>query len=276
MFAAQLLATFGSALDTDVWTPTNGGWNSQTFRADKVSTAYNQLRLGISPCSTAAPCGGYNFSAGGVVTKNKAWGFGIYTARFKAPKIAGFVANFEVPSPTTHFIKVIIKVTAYPSSDRTQLWAQLTNWKSPRDVITVRISGNQSVAAMDYQCQSKYKYLNWLSPLPFSGNPALAFHNYSIHYMPTYFAFYADNKLMAHFNSTTATSGLPQSTMGITLYVTGTPTAPKVDNAVWIQSVSYQQLGGTTCASASSSSSSSASMIENAALTLLRWLALLS
>jgi len=110
-----LFATFGSALDTDVWTPTNGGWNSQTFRADKVSTAYKQLRLGISPCSTAAPCGGYNFSAGGVVTKNKACGFGIYTARFKAPAIAGFVANFEVPSPTTHFIKV----NANSSSDRT-------------------------------------------------------------------------------------------------------------------------------------------------------------
>lgn len=92
--------------------------------------------------------------------------------------------------------------------------------------------------------------------------------------MPTYFAFYVDNKLMDYFNSTTATSGPPKSTMGITLYVTGTPSAPKVDNVVWIQSVSYQQLGGTTCPSASSSSSSSASMIENAVLTLLRWLAL--
>jgi len=143
-------------------------------------------------------------------------------------------------------------------------------------VITLRINGNQSVAAMDYQCQcqSKYKYLKWLRALPFSGNPALAFHNHSIHYMPTYFAFYADNKLMAYFNSTTATSGLPQSTMGITLCVTGTPTAPKVDSAVWIQSVSFHQLGGTTCTSASSSSSSSASTIEDAALTLLRWLSL--
>ncbi len=114
LFAAQLLTAFGSALDTDVWTPTDGGWNSQTFRADKVSTAYNQLRLGISPCSQPRPAAGK--PSPGVVTKNKAWGFGIYTARFKAPTVAGFVANFEVPSSTTHFIKVIVKVNTNPSS----------------------------------------------------------------------------------------------------------------------------------------------------------------
>lgn len=67
------------------------------------------------------------------------------------------------------------------------------------------ISHHQSVAAMDYQCQSKYKYLKWLSRCRSRATLRSLFTTTTTRF--TYFAFY---KPMAYFNSTTATRLAPE------------------------------------------------------------------
>jgi hypothetical protein len=90
------VTSFGSALDTNMWSTSTSASGSQANQAARVSTSSNQLKLSIAPCTTAAPCNGFNFTAGSVYTKSALWGFGVYTARFKAPSVTGFTAQFEV------------------------------------------------------------------------------------------------------------------------------------------------------------------------------------
>ncbi|ELR22317.1 agarase, putative [Acanthamoeba castellanii str. Neff] len=232
--------SFGSALDTTVWSTTSSATGSQAYKADQVSTSSNQLKLAITPC-TASPCGGYNFTAGGIITKTYLYGFGIYTARFKAPSTVGFTAQME-----------------------------LNSGSNPRDIITLRIRGNLSQGALDYVSDGTYKYLKWVGPLPFA-NPSTGFHNYSIHYMPTYFAYYADGVLLGTYNSTTATSGLPDSTMALSLYISAANDSPKSADAMWVSNVSYQLVGGTEAVCPSSSSSrSAAARAESSVFSWLR------
>jgi hypothetical protein len=126
-----------------------------------------------------------------------------------------------------------------------------------------------SEGALDYVSNGQYKYLKWVGPLPF-GNPSTGFHNYSIHYMPTYFAYYADGSLLGSFNSTTATKGLPDSTMAVKLYISAATTTPSASDAMWVQSVSFKQADGTalTCP-AKRSDESSAARLEGASI---RWI----
>jgi hypothetical protein len=130
---------------------------------------------------------------------------------------------------------------------------QLNSRTSSLDAITLRVRANQGQGTnnggtLDYYNDGTYKYLKWIGGLAL-GNPSSGFHNYTIHYMPTYFAFYAGGALLGSFNSTTAQAGLPNSTMAITLFVSATNTSPKVSDAMYVQSVSYTQVGGTkaTC-----------------------------
>ena len=103
LFTAKLdVNSFGSALDTTLWSTTGSATGSQAYKADQVSTSSNQLKLAITPC-TASPCGGYNFTAGGITTKSNLYGFGVYTARFKAPSTVGFTAQMEVPPTPISF-----------------------------------------------------------------------------------------------------------------------------------------------------------------------------
>jgi hypothetical protein len=128
---------------------------------------------------------------------------------------------------------------------------QLNSRTTALDAITLRIRANQdssSGGTLDYYNNGAYKYLKWIGGLSF-GNPSSGFHNYTIHYLPTYFAYYADGTLLGYFNSTLASVGLPNTTMAIALYISATNTAPKVSDAMYVQSVSYTQVGGTqaTC-----------------------------
>lgn len=129
---------------------------------------------------------------------------------------------------------------------------QLNSRTSSLDAITLRVRANQGTAnnggTLDYYNDGAYKYLKWIGGLAL-GNPSSGFHNYTIHYMPTYFAFYAGGVLLGSYNLTTALAGLPNSTMAITLFVSATNTSPKVSDAMYVQSVSYTQVGGTkaTC-----------------------------
>jgi hypothetical protein len=92
--AAQLqVNSFGSALNTTVWKALTSSTGSQVYRANETSASSNQLKLAITPCTS---CGAYNFTAGGVITNNDLFGFGVYTASFKAPSRLGFTAQFEV------------------------------------------------------------------------------------------------------------------------------------------------------------------------------------
>jgi hypothetical protein len=91
------VTSFGSALNTTVWAAsTSTSSASEAFVASQVSTVSNQLKLSIAPCTTAAPCSGKNFSAGSVSTQSTSFGYGIYTAFFKAPATTGFTAQFGV------------------------------------------------------------------------------------------------------------------------------------------------------------------------------------
>jgi hypothetical protein len=122
---------------------------------------------------------------------------------------------------------------------------------STLDAITLRVRANQDSSnggTLDYYNNGTYGYLKWFGAMAM-GNPSTGFHNYTIHYMPTYFAYYADGALLGSFNSTTAKAGLPDSTMAITLFVSATNVSPKVSDAMYVQSVSYTMVGGTkaTC-----------------------------
>jgi hypothetical protein len=107
----------------------------------------------------------------------------------------------------------------------------------------LRARSNITQGTLDYYNNGVYKYLKWLS-LPV--NPSTAFRNYTILYMPTYFSYYMDGSLLGSFNKTTATGGLPNSTMSITLYVSAASDSPKATDAMYVQSVSYTMYGGTT------------------------------
>ena len=95
---AQLqVNSFGSSLDTTMWLVSTSASNpSEANQADKVSTSSNQLKLSIAPCTTTSSCSGKNFSAGAVFTQSSSFGYGIYTAFFKAPATNGFTAQFSV------------------------------------------------------------------------------------------------------------------------------------------------------------------------------------
>ncbi|ELR18241.1 EGFlike domain containing protein [Acanthamoeba castellanii str. Neff] len=213
------VTSFGSALDTNMWSTSTSASGSQANQAARVSTSSNQLKLSIAPCTTAAPCNGFNFTAGSVYTKSALWGFGVYTARFKAPSVTGFTAQFE-----------------------------LNNRASPTNAITFRVRANQDGSnggALDYTINGKYKYLKWVGALAI-GNPSSAFHEYTIRYMPTYFSFYVDGTLLATYNATTSGNGLPTTTMSASLYISATNTSPKVSDAFLVSSVTYQQIWGAT------------------------------
>jgi hypothetical protein len=125
---------------------------------------------------------------------------------------------------------------------------QLSSRTSSLDAITLRVRANQGQGSdnggtLDYYNDGTYKYLKWVGELAL-GNPSSGFYNYTIHYMPTYFAFYAGGVLLGSYNSTTATAGLPNSTMAITLFVSAN-TSPKVSDAMYVQSVYFTQAEST-------------------------------
>lgn len=203
-----------STVNTSVWSINNGGgWLSQTFSSAQTSTSSNQLKLAISPCTGS--CSGFNFSAGGITTSSL-YGYGIYTAEIKAPVSPGFTAQLEINSRST-----------------------------PRDSMTLHVNAGRSVASLDYFGNGQYTYLKWINPLPFA-NASTQYHTYSIHYMPTYFAFYVDGILLGQYNSTTATAGLPSRSMAVWLYITADNTSPLTTDAMWVKSVSYTLVGGST------------------------------
>jgi beta-glucanase (GH16 family) len=108
---------------------------------------------------------------------------------------------------------------------------------------------------LGYYGNNKNSYLKTVS-LPFASTSS-AFHNYSIHYMPTYFAFYADNVLLGYYNSLLVTNVLPSRPMAVWFYVTAQSTSPKVNDAAYVKSLSYQLMGGVkaTCPAAQASTS---------------------
>jgi hypothetical protein len=122
---------------------------------------------------------------------------------------------------------------------------QINSRSTPRDSVTLHVNGGRSVASLDYFHNDQYKYLKWINPLPFA-NASTQYHTYSIHYMPTYFAFYVDGILLGQYNSTTATAGLPSRSMAVWLYVTADNTSPQTTDAMWVKSVSYKLVGGST------------------------------
>jgi hypothetical protein len=91
-----------------------------------------------------------------------------------------------------------------------------------------------------FDCYSNGQY-QWLKQVSLPYTNMGAFHNYSIHYFPTYFSFYADNTLLASFNATSLSNGiLPSRPMALWFYITASTTSQHVTDAMYVKSASYK------------------------------------
>lgn len=115
---------------------------------------------------------------------------------------------------------------------------QLNSQSSPRDSITLSIEGNQTAVSFSYYHDSRYQWLKWIS-LPSLSSTA-QFHTYTIHYSPDYFSFYAEDTLLALFNTSNVQHGLPSRTMALWFYMTADAQTAHVPDAMYVKSASYE------------------------------------
>jgi hypothetical protein len=214
------VSSFSNPINTTFWTISNGfGWTPQYLESSRTSVSQGVLDLVIN--ATGCPCKGYDFGAGGLITNYK-YGYGTYTAYIQASATFDVTTNMELNSQST-----------------------------PRDSIALHITANSF--SFDMFKNDTYQ---WLSYQQTSINPGGAFHKYVIQYLPDSFSFYADDVLLASFNSSAMTVGLPSRPMSLWFYMTATKGAPlNTTGIAQVQSASFVQAFSNTAVCSSSAAS---------------------